>query len=300
MNYTLETSFMQERPQVVIIGCGGTGGFVAEALCRLFIGRTASIVLVDHDRVEPHNLLRQNFLPEDVGRFKSEVLAERMARSHDQLIGYSTGRFEIKSRWERPEWENHHPRIIIGCVDNAQARRDMHDYLEEHHRNWLVDAGNGQHWGQVLIGNRTKREYEPQRSFMEGKCHKLPAPALQRPDILTAVDDTPPDVDCAAALDLVDQDPTINQTMAMLVAQVVRRMAANNCPWMGLYLDLQQGTMVPRYATPENVAQLTGAGLDELTDTQDQRERYMRRMEAGNGREDEEDGEDDEYDEEEQ
>ena len=48
-----------------------TGGYVAEGLCRLFQGREAAIVLVDHDRVEPHNLLRQNFYPEDVGRFKS-------------------------------------------------------------------------------------------------------------------------------------------------------------------------------------------------------------------------------------
>ena len=281
MNYTLETSFMQERPQVVIVGCGGTGGFVAEALCRLFIGRPASIVLVDHDRVEPHNLLRQNFLPEEVGRFKSEVLAERMARSHNHVIGYSTGRFEKRSRWESPTWENHHPRVIIGCVDNAQARRDMQAYQNEHPRNWLVDAGNGQHWGQVLIGNRAERQHDNGPSFKEDKCLRLPTPALQRPDILTAVDDTPADVDCAAALDLVDQDPTINQMMAMLVVQVVRRMAANNCPWMGLYLDLHQGTVVPRYATPENVAQLTGAGPDELTDHTGQGEHPMDMMNAG-------------------
>ena len=44
-----------------MVGTGGTGGFVAEGLCRLFQGREATIVLVDHDRVEPHNLLRQNF-----------------------------------------------------------------------------------------------------------------------------------------------------------------------------------------------------------------------------------------------
>ena len=41
-------------------------------------------------------------------------------------------------------------------------------------------------------------------------CYLLPAPTLQRPDLLTTVPTTPPDVDCAAALDLTDQDPTIN------------------------------------------------------------------------------------------
>ena len=91
-----------------------------------------------------------------------------------------------------------------------------------------------------------------------------PAQQCRRPDILTATPDTPPDIDCAAALDLLDQDPTINQMMAMLVVQVVRRMAANDCPWMSLYLDLEQGTMTPRYATPENVAQITKTTPEEL------------------------------------
>ena len=76
---------------------------------------------------------------------------------------------------------------------------------------------------------------------------------LQRPDLLTTVPDTPPDVDCAAALDLTDQDPTINQMMASLVLMVVRRMVAGACPCMGLYLDMEQGTVTPTYVTPEAV-----------------------------------------------
>ena len=77
--------------------------------------------------------------------------------------------------------------------------------------------------------------------------------ALQRPDLLTAVSTRPPDVDCAAALDLTDQDPTINQMMASLVLQVVRRMVAGTCPFMALYLDMEQGTVSPSYVTPEAV-----------------------------------------------
>ena len=63
-------------------------------------------------------------------------------------------------------------------------------------------------------------------------------------------------MDCAAALDLTDQDPTINQMMASLVLQVVRRMAAGTCPFMGLYLDMEQGTVTPTYASPETVARV--------------------------------------------
>ena len=62
MPYYLDNAFLLDNPWITVVGCGGTGGFVAEGLCRLFQGREATIVLVDHDRVEPHNLLRQNFI----------------------------------------------------------------------------------------------------------------------------------------------------------------------------------------------------------------------------------------------
>ena len=67
---TWTTTFLLDNPWITVVGTGGTGGtggFVAEGLCRLFQGRDATIVLVDHDRVEPHNLLRQNFYADDVG-----------------------------------------------------------------------------------------------------------------------------------------------------------------------------------------------------------------------------------------
>ena len=108
----------------------------------------------------------------------------------------------------------------------------------------------------MLIGNVADRDFGDEQAFAGETCHLLPAPTVQRPDLLTAVSTTPPDVDCAAALDLTDQDPTINQMMASLVLQVVRRMAAGTCPFMGLYLDMEQGTVTPTYATPETVARV--------------------------------------------
>ena len=65
---------------IVLVGCGGTGGFLAEALCRLLLGRRAALFLVDPDRVERTNVSRQAFDAAHVGRFKSEVLAERLSR----------------------------------------------------------------------------------------------------------------------------------------------------------------------------------------------------------------------------
>ena len=65
--------------RILLIGCGGIGSWLAHFLA---FGRRNSILnteitVADPDRVEPKNLLYSNFLPEDVGRNKALVLAER-------------------------------------------------------------------------------------------------------------------------------------------------------------------------------------------------------------------------------
>lgn len=49
---------------IVVVGCGGTGGFLAEAIARLLIGTRSQLVLVDLDRVEPHNVAARSFYVE--------------------------------------------------------------------------------------------------------------------------------------------------------------------------------------------------------------------------------------------
>ena len=267
MPYYLDNEFLLDKPWITVVGCGGTGGFVAEGLCRLFTGREATIVLVDHDRVEPHNLLRQNFHAGDVGRFKSQALADRLARAYRRPIGYSVYPFrEDQSgsygrRW--PGIPTYGDCLLIGCADNAAARRAMAECLTGSRQQWLIDAGNDTNWGQVLVGNVPDPSYWDEPAFVDETCYLLPAPTLQRPDLLTTVPTAPPDVDCAAAPDLTDQDPTINQVMASLVLQVVRRMVAGTCPFMGLYVDMEQGTVTPSYVTPEAVERVVRSSFEE-------------------------------------
>ncbi len=112
--------------------------------------------------------------------------------------------------------------------------------LSEHRGYQAGDAGNDTNWGQVLVGNVSDRVSWEEHAFSGETCYLAPAPTLQRPDLLTAVSTRPPDVDCAAALNLTDQNPTINQMMASLVLQLVRRMVAGTCPFMATRLDGRQ------------------------------------------------------------
>lgn len=62
--------FPTDRPvKVVMLGAGGTGGYVAPYVFRLLhmLDRPTRFIICDGDIVEPKNLDRQNFVPADLG-----------------------------------------------------------------------------------------------------------------------------------------------------------------------------------------------------------------------------------------
>ena len=260
MERTLNRTPLGERLSIVICGTGGTGGFVAEGLCRLLTGMEADILLVDPDRVERHNLLRQNFHQADIGRYKSETLAVRLAKSYNRPIAYSNSRFEGTNRWAQPGMSEKNSHLLIGCVDNGQARRAMHALAQQHAIGWLVDAGNGRDWGQVLIGNTTQAD-EMAGAFTGDTIFRLPAPGTQRPDVLVDAPEEEPEMDCARAIDLLGQDPLINQTMANLTLQAVKALITGTCNYMALYTDTARMRTHAVPATPRNAAK--AAGIEE-------------------------------------
>jgi tRNA A37 threonylcarbamoyladenosine dehydratase len=65
-----------QKATVAVLGLGGVGSYIAEALCRSGIG---SLILVDADVVESSNINRQlPALQSTMGRLKTEVVAERL------------------------------------------------------------------------------------------------------------------------------------------------------------------------------------------------------------------------------
>jgi len=254
--YTLDNQFMQYSCNVTVVGCGGTGGFVAEGLCRMLPER-AVLLLIDPDRVEERNLLRQNFYITDLGMCKSEALAARLAAKFNRPVAYSTLPISMVKGTHN---------IIIGCVDNGLARANIAEIARGYQAQrslsgWWVDAGNAENYGQVLVGNASTEQLCP--SFGAAKrgavyrdiCVALPLPTMQRPELLKQA---PRVNNCAAAVAQNAQSPTINQAMAALALEVVRRILNGTCPWMQLYLDMEAGSLNPVYATPETVSRLTG------------------------------------------
>jgi PRTRC genetic system ThiF family protein len=302
MTYTIVTSPQQRQGAnvydavIAIVGCGGTGGFLAEAVCRLLLGRHAELFLIDHDRVESHNCLRQAFGPEDVGKFKAQVLAERLSRRYHRNIGYSVMPFD----WDLHGhiWTKVASRLplVIGCVDNAAARSALADamrdgrpepigyaYRTELGHPWWLDLGNERNSGQALLGNLVQSDHLAHAFQYQGQTvTALPAPSQQRPDLLTSPPRRQPEADCAERVITGDQGATINQAMAALGASFVEKLLDGRCTWMAALLNMDEGILAATAPEPRRVAALTGLHVNKLVYRYDEAERITQEADAGN------------------
>ncbi|MCL6445132.1 MAG: ThiF family adenylyltransferase [Alicyclobacillus sp.] len=195
--------------RLILVGVGGTGGYVLQQAARLLYalkeqGRSVpSVLLIDGDVVEEKNLLRQYFLPQDVGRKKASVLAERYSRAYGlDIAAYP----EYLTR----DTDFRHIGImdgslVVGCVDNGSTRRILHERLHELSHAVYIDSGNSavtvpddpEHvdryqlakikdsgWeGQVVVGVRIRGE------------DVLPFPGEVFPDLIEE-DKLPTEVSC--------------------------------------------------------------------------------------------------------
>ena len=269
MSYVFSPDRM-DSPTIVIVGVGGTGSLVADGMCRLLKGTAARLFLVDYDRVEEHNLRRQSFYAGDVGKFKAQVLAERLAGQYGRPIGYSIFPYEkdmFDEEFGTMGIRKAGSLLIIGCTDKAESRQKIAESITRRSvvGNCWVDSGNGYHSGQVLIGNVNKKEELKDSFEINGKeVYWLPSPSLQLPSLLI-----PPTVpekprDCAEAVSDNDQSPTINQAMATLVLDVTWKLLSQKLTYMGAYIDLDVGTLQYVPAAPLTVSRMFGMKVDEL------------------------------------
>lgn len=74
--------------RVAVAGLGGLGSNIAISLTRAGVGE---LFLVDFDKVDLSNLNRQQYEISDLGRYKTEALAQKLARINPYVkITYST------------------------------------------------------------------------------------------------------------------------------------------------------------------------------------------------------------------
>jgi hypothetical protein len=255
---------------------GGTGAFLAEDLARLFsvhAGWRIRLHLVDHDRVEPHNEQRQAFSKRDRGRYKAQVVAERLVRQFPIEASFSLAPYDHERDAPNLDRLEHRPRmaLLVGCVDNAAARRELARTLARPAYGsptlWYIDLGNAAASGQLYVGN-TLRTDDVRQAFDPDThlCRALPAPSLQAPELLEAPTAamSSSDADCAEAAIAGDQEPYVNRAIAALGFAMVARLYERRLTWRAVYFDLEVGML--RYIPIEltDVAQIMGLRSSEL------------------------------------
>jgi len=152
---------------IIQIGCGGTGGWLAPLVAKLIRNITSrnnqcefSYTLIDNDIVEQRNILRQNFLERDIGKSKVLALAnryilelEKNLNLLDEKINSTKKLNEIIKPDTSTDTNLQRLIILLGCVDNNSTRRLLYKYMNNLPLNIsciYIDSGNDLNKGQVV------------------------------------------------------------------------------------------------------------------------------------------------------
>lgn len=222
--------FSKERPvKVVMLGAGGTGGHIAPHLYRLLyaLERPVRFIICDGDVVESKNLVRQNFIPADLGENKARVLAERYSTVFGMETEYVPSFVESEDRLKellepRTTYSQYYPHtviseeqvILIGAVDNNKSRQLCHRVFYQARELVYIDSGNGEYTGQVVCGIRSG-----------GRTLYRPVGAVY-PDVLKETDKFPTELSCAEASVSAPQSIAANITAATAVVDIIYHILA--------------------------------------------------------------------------
>lgn len=145
---------------VALIGAGGTGSELLTKLGRLaytlftVYDRDLKVWAIDPDQVEEPNLGRQLFCAADVGRFKSDVLIERVNRF------YGTNWESIGDAFNVEHYLSIHPNIVITCTDTVASRKQVKEILSynskysENSLYFWLDMGNDFNSGNIILSSK--------------------------------------------------------------------------------------------------------------------------------------------------
>jgi molybdopterin/thiamine biosynthesis adenylyltransferase len=184
-----------------IIGVGGNGSNLLLSLVKYLNGVNKSpfLHLYDADVIEESNLKRQGFLPIDVGRYKANVLANRVLKqyhyhkvqSHCFNIDTETAVESLSGAFIRDN------NLFILCVDNIPSRLAFWNllFVDRSVNVMLMDLGNTDIKGQVITqlqfngaryGCDTRAEYPDEYKPTNTTHHSCEDEVVTVPQTITA------------------------------------------------------------------------------------------------------------------
>lgn len=165
--------------RIVIAGCGGTGGWfipklvkiLNESITKFLISAPLEVILIDADTVENKNLLRQNFVKQDIGMNKAEVMCSRYAAhlvpgiSMSYIDKYISCKEVISSKSDLDKEYfvdianivNSEYTLFFSFIDNAVSRQIIHRHASQNSYVYVFDVANNQYNGQLTFSHYPRR-----------------------------------------------------------------------------------------------------------------------------------------------
>ena len=170
---------------IVVVGCGGTGSWLFPKLVKTIndadrkglLHQAFTLIALEADHIESKNLVRQNFIEQDINKNKGQVMIERYApHINDRYQKFYIDKYITTKEQlaERPT--ETHDRfmtiedfgaldcfrselgvgdvIVFNLVDNTLARKAIHALpkcMPEDNRVYVVDTGNDMYNGQFFV-----------------------------------------------------------------------------------------------------------------------------------------------------
>ena len=125
--------------KVAVIGCGGVGGFVIEALARCGVG---TLVIVDYDTIDITNINRQIIALEDtVGNYKVDEFEKRI---HNINPNCKVIKFREKFDKSTVDFFNLKDyNYVIDAIDLISAKLDLAEYCYKNDIKLISSMGAG-------------------------------------------------------------------------------------------------------------------------------------------------------------
>lgn len=271
LGYLNAATVLAKKPEaspitIYLVGCGGTGSFMALHIGRLLRtlgdgGQKARAVFIDHDRVELKNIGRQLFCDAELNQNKAQALAFRYGAAWGNEITAIPSRFQASIVTHSEQRADDALHVIVGCVDNAAARREIARALAWNKPKrppsvWWLDCGNHSDAGQVLLGTATNKRQLAGAFPSATICQSLPAPSLQRPEIFKPRPEETNGhrLSCAELAAANLQSQNINSRIAAEASDFLTRLlVTRDLKRFACELNLAAGSMRSSYATPNTV-----------------------------------------------
>lgn len=153
---------------VLVLGCGGVGGYTIESLVRSNIGK---IIIVDNDIINESNINRQIIaLESTIGKYKVDVFKKRIKDINSNCIVKTIKEFITKDNIDILFKE--HIDYLVDACDTIETKKEIIKECINRNIKLISSMGTGNKLdpSKLMITTLDKTEYDPIAKILRKYC----------------------------------------------------------------------------------------------------------------------------------